>query len=201
MERYNYLNVITKKVSQRVPEDSLNHHHHHEHGKRQGRQKVPLFVESDKNVPHFVEGSEKGVPRFEENVNKANPFIRHIGHSEKQGRHMRHFSNVIPTQRSKMRERAAKKKRKREREKKRPGSRNRFNSKAGKKSQEESIPRQEDLKGLVQRVGAPSGGRREDILSKKGGRRRKKQVAAPLSAGDLWSLNRFALHCIASAFV
>merc|ERR1711874_934009 len=76
-------------------------------------------------------------------------------------------------------------------EKKRPGSRNRFNSKAGKKSQEESIPRQEDFKGLIQRVGARSGGRREDFLAKKGERRRrKKQVAAPLSAGDLWSLNR-----------
>ena len=191
------MNVITKisLFLKRVPEDSLNHHHHHEPGKRQGRQKVPLFVESDKNVPHSVEGSEKGVPRFEENVNKPNPFIRHIGHREKQGKHMRHFSNVIPTQRSKMRERGPKKMRKREREKKRPRSRNQFSSKAGKKSQEERIQRQEDFKGPVQRGGAPPGGEKEDFLRKKGGKRRsKKQVAGPLSAGDLWSLNRFALH-------
>ena len=82
--------MTTKKfVSQRVPENSLNHHHHHhEDGKRQGRQKVPLFVESDQNGQHFVGRSEKDVPRFKANVNKANPFIRVVdtGDSEKEGR-------------------------------------------------------------------------------------------------------------------
>ena len=99
---------------------------------RRGRQKVPLFVESDKNVLHFVE-SEKGVPRFKENVNKANPFIRDTSDSEMEGKHIRHFSNRIPAQRSKLRDKGTKKKRKGVRDKKRPRPRNTLNSKAGKK--------------------------------------------------------------------
>ena len=86
---------------------------------RRGRQKIPLFVESDKNVPNFVE-SEKGVPRFKENVNKANPFIRDTSDSEMEGKQMGHFSNKIPTQRSKLRDRGTKNKRKGDRDKKSP---------------------------------------------------------------------------------
>ena len=188
--------MIAKKfVSHRVPENSINHHHHHhEDGKRQGRQKVPLFIESDKNGPHFVARSEKDVPRFKENVNKANPFIRDIGRSEK-GRHMGHFSNAIPSQRSKLRERGAKKERKGvKRDKKRGRSRNRFNpKKAGKKSEEERIQRgrrQEDLKRKeVERQKGTKGGK-SNFVTKKGRRRSKKQAAGPLTASDLWSLNR-----------
>ena len=180
--------ITNKFVSQRVPENSLNHHHHHhEDGKRQGRQKVPLFVERDKNGPHFVGRSEKDVPRFKENVNKANPFIRDTGHSEKEGRR----SNVIPSQRSKLRDRGvnkAKKARNGERDKKRGRSRNQFNSK---KSEEESVQRgrKEDLKRQEVERQATKGGKSK-FVTKKGRRRSKKQVAGPLSASDLWSLNR-----------
>ena len=199
--------IIKYFFPQRVPENSLNHHHHHHaHGMRRGRQKIPLFVESDKNVPNFVE-SEKGVPRFKENVNKANPFIRDTSDSEMEGKQMGHFSNKIPTQRSKLRDRGTKNKRKGDRDKKRPRSRNRLNSKAGKKHAKKFQGfRQEELKRHSSGGGQEAGGevpaanfvtkkgnfvtKKGKFVTKKGKRRSKKQLTGPLSAGDLWSLNR-----------
>ena len=72
--------------------------------------------------------SEKGVPRFKENVGKSNPFIilETSGTGEKHGRH---FSNVIPAQRSKLRGKGTKLRKK----KKIGRSRNRFNLKSAEK--------------------------------------------------------------------
>ena len=178
-----------------MPENSLNHHHHHhEDGKRQGRQKVPLFVESDKNGQHFVGRSEKDIPRFKANVNKANPFIRVVdtGDSEKEGRDMGHFSNAIPGQRSKLRDRGVQQRRKGE--KTRGRSRNGFKNskKDGKKSEEERIQagRLKDSKRQEVERQVRKGGKSK-FLTKKGRKRRnKKEVAGPLTASDLWSLNR-----------
>ena len=176
-----YLNDHKKFILERVPENSLNHHHHNEEERRRGRQKVPLFIESDKNGRHFVGASEKDVPRFKENVNKANPFIRDTGHSEKRGQ----FSNAIP----KLGERGAKKRRKGENQKKRGRSRNEFNSK---KSQEQTIQRgrPEDFEREEGERKKAKKGVKSKFVKKKDRRRSKKQTAGPLSASDLWSLNR-----------
>ena len=188
-----------------VPENSLDHHHHHQHKQsaRRGRQNVPFFDENEKNVFDFVE-SEKGVPRFKANVNKVNPFIKVI-RSQKQ-------SKVISTKRSKFRDRGAKNGKKGERVQKKPGR-----SRSLKKSEIGTRPKlskRTDLKNPVQRqftrggrreasasksrenqnrdrkVGTFLGGGRSDNFVTKKGRRRKKQAPGPLSAGDLWSLNR-----------
>ena len=130
-----------------MPENSLSHHHHHhQHGKRRGRQQVPLFVRSDKNVLDFVE-SEKGVPRFKENVGKSNPFIilETSGTGEKHGRH---FSNVIPAQRSKLRGKGTKLRKK----KKIGRSRNRFNLKSAEKQAKNRRFPKENLKKPVERL-------------------------------------------------
>ena len=193
-----------------VPENSLDHHHHHKHKQsaRRGRQNVPLFVENEKNVFDFVE-SEKGVPRFKANVNKVNPFIKVISTSLKQSKRL--FPKVISTKRSKFRDRDAKNGKKGERVQKKPGR-----SRGLKKSEIGTRPKlskRTDLKNPVQRQ-FTRGGRREASASKsrenqnkgkvetflgggrsdnfvnKKGRRRKKQAPGPLSAGDLWSLNR-----------
>ena len=210
-----------------MPENSLSHHHHHhQHGKRRGRQQVPLFVRSDKNVLDFVE-SEKGVPRFKENVGKSNPFIilETSGTGEKHGRH---FSNVIPAQRSKLRGKGTKLRKK----KKIGRSRNRFNLKSAEKQAKNRRFPKENLKKPVERLligGAGAGEQRLgnfDLLlfvilmllllccycylfiillladagerglgnfSTRKGKRRKEEPG-PLSAGDLWSLNRSMLN-------
>ena len=147
--------------------------------------------------------SEKGVPRFKANVNKVNPFIKVI-RSQKQ-------SKVISTKRSKFRDRGAKNGKKGERVQKKPGR-----SRGLKKSEIGTRPKlskRTDLKNPVQRqftrggrreasasksrenqnkgkvVTFLGGGRSDNFVTKKG-RRRKKQAPGPLSAGDLWSLNR-----------
>merc|ERR1712083_493215 len=181
-------------VAPRVPENSLSHHHHHHHhSKRRGRQQVPLFVRSDKNVLDFVE-SEKGVPRFKENVGKSNPFIilETSGTGEKHGRH---FSNVIPAQRSKLRGKGTKLRKK----KKIGRSRNRFNLKSAEKQAKNRRFPKENLKKPVERLLIGGAGAGEQWLGERGlgnfltqkGKRRKEEPG-PLSAGDLWSLNRSA---------
>ena len=128
--------------------------------------------------------SEKVVPRFKENVNKVNPFIRDTGHSEKRGQ----FLNAIP----KLGERGAKKRGKGENQKKRGRSRNGFNSK---KSQEQTIQRgrTEDFKRKEEERKKLKKEGKSMFVKKKDRRRSKKQTAGPLSASDLWSLNRYAL--------
>ena len=192
-----------------VPENSLDHHHHHQHKQsaRRGRQNVPFFDENEKNVFNFVE-SEKGVPRFKANVNKVNPFIKVISMSLKQSKGP--FPKVISTKRSKFRDRGAKNGKKGERVQKKPGR-----SRGLKKSEIGARPKlskRTDLKNPVQRqftrggrreasasksrenqnkgkVGTFRGGERSNnFVTKKG--RRKKQAPGPLSAADLWSLNR-----------
>ena len=193
-----------------VPENSLDHHHHQQHKQsaRRGRQNVPLFVENEKNVFDFVE-SEKGVPRFKANVNKVNPFIKVISMSQKQSKGP--LPKVISNKRSKFRDRGAKNGKKGERVQKKQGR-----SRGLKKPEVDTRPKlskRTDLKNPVQRqftrggrreasasksrenqnkgkvVTFLGGGRSDNFVTKKG-RRRKKQAPGPLSAGDLWSLNR-----------
>ena len=91
--------------------------------------------------------SEKGVPRFKENVGKSNPFIilETSGTGEKHGRH---FSNVIPAQRSKLRGKGTKLRKK----KKIGRSRNRFNLKSAEKQAKNRRFPKENLKKPVERL-------------------------------------------------
>ena len=103
--------------------------------------------------------SEKGVPRFKENVGKSNPFIILDTSGEKQAKHGRHFSNVIPAQRSKFRGKGTKLRKK----KKMGRIRNRFDLKSAEKKVKSRRFPKENLKKPVQRLligGADAGEQR-----------------------------------------